>query len=454
MLIRPAPTRPVPPNPVPTASDARAHRLQRGLTIGTAALIIFPIMFPRSASTIFMVPLVATIIGGWVNGYRPTLKDLSSGLLLIFLAFAAWSLMSAAWSFSPKATLTKSPYLIAGIVGTAWTFSLVRQAPRNLLVAVGQGVIAGLLIGGALVAVEIWTEQAIQRFIQNLGGPYPDEVDKHYVVEKGIITALSDANLKRRTTIVTMLLLPGVALTWLLTRGTLRTGCLISFAVLTATVGLLSRHQSAQVALATGIGILALASVSLRSARAVVAVTWCAAALLVVPVVLKAHATGIHLQPQKLFYSARHRIVIWNFTAQQIAKAPLRGIGADATAALTGATEKALEVRGEKPLKDGEFDISASRHAHNAFLQMWYELGAIGAIIFAAMGLVVVATATQAQARTQPLLLAQFAAVAGMIGFSFSIWQLWFQGAIGLGVLATILVVALQQRSTAPPEPA
>jgi O-antigen ligase len=431
------------------ASERDALRLQHGLTIGTAALITFAIMFPRSTSTIFMIPLVATIACGWANGFRPSLKDLSSGLLLVFIGFAAWSLLSATWSFAPKATLTKSPYLIAGIFGTAWSFWLARQAPGNILAAVGRGVIAGLLIGGALVAAEIWTNQAIQRFIQNLGGPYPDEIDKHYVVQNGIITSLSDANLKRRITIVTMLLLPGVALTWLLTKETLRTGALISLAVLTATVGLISRHQSAQVALATGIGIGALAFISLRSARAIVAVAWCAAALLVVPVVVKAHATGIHLQPQKLFYSARHRIVIWNFTAQQISEAPLRGIGADATAALTGAIEKALEDRGEKPLKDGEFDISASRHAHNAFLQMWYELGAIGAVIFAAMGLVVVATAAQANARTQPLLLAEFAAVAGMIGFSFSIWQLWFQGAIGLGVLATMLVVALHNRSTA-----
>jgi exopolysaccharide production protein ExoQ len=77
---------------------------------------------------------------------------------------------------------------------------------------------------------------------------------------------------------------------------------------------------------------------------------------------------------------------------------------------------------------------------------MWYELGAIGAALFAAAGLAAVAAVGRARSQSQPLLLTQFAAVSGMIGFSFSIWQLWFQGAIGLGALALVLAVALKER--------
>jgi O-Antigen ligase len=417
-----------------------------GLTLGTATLIVFSIIFPRSASTNFIVPMVVAIAFGWDNQRVPTLRDLSSGRLFRVVAvFAIWALLSTMWSFAPKATFSKPPYLIAGIVGTAWTLWLARQTPPEILAAVAKGVVLGLLLGGALVVFEIWTAQALQRFVLNIGGPFPDRVEKHFEVKNGIVINVSEANLKRRTTLVSMLLLPGAALAYLLLQDRLRWAVLTALAGLTITVLLYSRHQSAQVALVAAACMFCLARLNLRWARNVAVTGWCAAALLVVPIVVWAHSTGIHKQPEKLFYSARHRLVIWNHTAAQIPKAPLLGIGADATASYTLSIEKALEARGERLPKDGQFDISTASHAHNAFLQMWSELGAVGALIFAGLGMALVAAIGRVRAKLQPLLLAQFAAVTGMIGFSFSIWQLWFQGAIGLGLLAISLVVTINR---------
>jgi O-antigen ligase len=419
----------------------------RGLLIGTTALIAVSIIFPRSTSTNFIVPLVLALTFGWDNRQQPTFKELSSNrLLMIFGVFATWALLSAVWSFAPKATLTKPPYLIAGIIGTACTVWLARKAPREILVPIGQGVVLGLLCGGEFVAFEIWTSQALQRFVLNIGGPFPDRIEKHFEIRNGIVINISEANLKRRTTLVSLLLLPGTALAYMLLRDRLRWAVLTAYAAVAVTVLLYSRHQSAQVAVVAAACTFGLANLSLRGTRSIAVAAWCVAAMLVVPVVVWAHSTGIHKQPDKLFYSARHRLVIWNHTAKQIPKSPLFGIGADATASYTGAVEKALVEKGERPPKDGEFDVSTASHAHNAFLQMWSELGAIGATLFAVLGIATVGAIGRMRATVQPLLLAQFAAVAGMIGFSFSIWQLWFQGAIGLGMLASLLVVWLDER--------
>jgi hypothetical protein len=412
------------------------------LIYGPAALILFAIIFPRSASTIFMVPIIGAIAVGWAAGCRPAARDLvNSGLTLALVAFAAWAMVSAVWSFSPKATLNKPPYLFAAVVGVGWVLWLMRSAPADVLAALGRGVLLGTICGGLLVSFEIVTQQALMRFAQNLGGPYPDEIDKHYEVRNGIVVFVSDANLKRRITIVSLLLLPSAVFAVGLAKSRTRlVGCGALLAIATAVL-LRGSHQSAQVALTAGLAVYGLAALALSWTRLAVGVAWTAAALLVVPAVLWLHSTGVHKDPAKLFYSARHRIVIWDYTAKQWQLAPVLGIGADATAAHTASVENARLAKGEARVWDAEFEVSTASHAHNAFLQMWYELGAIGAAIFALIGVAAIAAIRHTRPAVQPLMLAQFAAVSGMIGFSFSIWQLWFQGAIGLAALAMLLAV-------------
>jgi O-Antigen ligase len=253
------------------------------------------------------------------------------------------------WSFAPKASVTKPPYLAAGIAGLAWTAWFARLAPRPVLMAVAGGVLLGLIFGGALVSFEISTQQAIARFINNLGGPYPDELDKHYQIVNGVVVWVSDANIKRRITIVSLLLFPATILAALQPQGRARMAALSGLLVIATIILLFSRHQSAQVALAAGLAAFGLAALTRKGARWLIGTLWCACALLVVPAVMWAHSTGIHKQPEKLFFSARARIVIWNSTVQELPKAPLLGIGADATGSYTAAIEKARKDRGEPP---------------------------------------------------------------------------------------------------------
>lgn len=179
-------------------------------------------------------------------------------------------------------------------------------------------------------------------------------------------------------------------------------------------------------------------------------VIWCSACLLVIPIVVALHQTDLHKKSSLGFTSARHRIVIWNTTAAKVWKSPILGIGADATATLTEVEAKQnLAETGNLP-RDGQFEASAARHAHNVFLQVWYELGAVGALLFMAVGLAVLALIARVNATAQPALLAHFAAVVGLMSFSYSVWQLWFQGAIGLGIMAMTLAVIMIDRKAHP----
>jgi O-antigen ligase len=147
---------------------------------------------------------------------------------------------------------------------------------------------------------------------------------------------------------------------------------------------------------------------------------WIAVIALVIPLALLAYQSKLY-HSTWLPRSAQHRIVIWGYTSQQIAKAPIFGAGI--------ATTRALEElqRNDTPFAPGsDFKLATEWHPHNVYLQIWYEAGAMGAAILLSIGLLVLRTLPGAPAKTQPYLYSTFVTCALMGASSFSLWQPWF----------------------------
>ncbi len=414
-------------------------RVRRAIMIVTACMVAFAIVFPRSATTIFLVPAVAAL-GVWfaLAQWRGTGLPLN-GLMLAILAFAGWSLISTAWSVAPFASLTKPLFLIAGAAGLTALFEITKKSEPEILAAVAHGFVLGFLGGAALVCFEILTDQAITQWFMRTFAMLREGYDKHLVVKDGVIVGVGEGNINRRATVVTLLIVPaGLLLATVADVRLRRTGIALLLAIC-AIMLVASTHQSSQAAILAGGIAFGLARLSSTWTRRAISVAWCASCLLVVPLVLFLHDANLH-KNAAVFNSARHRVVIWNATAEAVKKAPLLGIGADATAKQTEIATKAREASGTV-IKDGAYEVTTARHAHNAFLQVWYELGAVGAVVFMLAGLAALGLCMNAPALAQPFLLAQFAAIAGMIAFSFSIWQLWLQGAIGLGLIGILIAI-------------
>ncbi len=93
------------------------------------------------------------------------------------------------------------------------------------------------------------------------------------------------------------------------------------------------------------------------------------------------------------------------------------------------------------------FGWRAGAHAHNAFLQTWYELGAIGVILFMVTGSAVILSLGRLPRDTQRLALAQVAAVLAIIAFARGMWQAWLMALIGLAALYIALAVNVYRAS-------
>jgi O-antigen ligase len=145
--------------------------------------------------------------------------------------------------------------------------------------------------------------------------------------------------------------------------------------------------------------------------------------------------------------SARARIIIWQYTADRTLERPLLGIGVKSTSALRD-QEKHIR-KAEKP--DG-FVLArgTGQHAHNIFLQTWFELGLIGAILLALAGAAVVLRIAVLPLVAQPFGLATFTAFAAIAAFAWGMWQTWFICAIGLAPLYLRLAAAAAESRPKP----
>jgi len=116
------------------------------------------------------------------------------------------------------------------------------------------------------------------------------------------------------------------------------------------------------------------------------------------------------------------RLDIWSFAAAKIVEKPWTGWGLDASRT---------------------FGSAISLHTHDAALQVWLELGAVGAVIAAAFWIGVWSLIEGLARRDRTAAAAAAGAAVAYLaigGLSFGVWQEWW---LGLGAMAAVACICL-----------
>jgi len=217
---------------------------------------------------------------------------------------------------------------------------------------------------------------------------------------------------------------------------------------------LLSNHESSKAGLVASMAIFALATVWPAAMRKALWLVWCLAFVLVIPLATAAYKAELHTS-EHLPPSAQARVTLWAYTADQVPKAPILGIGGSSTRKIDQSPEnRRFEWR--KKFKTHGFGWRAGSHAHNAFLQAWYELGAVGVVLFMTAGSAIVLSLGRLPQATQRFALAQVAAFFAIAAFAWGMWQGWLMALTGLAALYVALAVNAYRASgpqTAAPAP-
>lgn len=175
--------------------------------------------------------------------------------------------------------------------------------------------------------------------------------------------------------------------------------------------------QGAELAVATGIGGALFVAIFAKRGAAILAAAL-AAGILAAPLVASAPQFDDLSQRRDVSVSVYHRAAIWSFAAERILEKPAFGWGMHASRAIPGAKAQFRPGAELMPL-----------HPHNAPLQLWLELGLVGAFGAAAL-MLALGRRIRGDAATRAALAGSLVAAFAVACVGYGIWQGWWMGAL------------------------
>jgi O-antigen ligase len=377
----------------------------------------------RAMAPMVTIAFLLAIVAHWRLHRRVPVPRLTL-LPLLAMLLLGWAVASSLWSIEPQRAIETPLSLAALLVLAAGAArALERDAPENTA-RLGPALAGGLALGIALLAFDHATQNLFRRAVRG----FPEWTPFIGFGVKPTVSLLA-------------LLLP---LVFAVPRLSLPAKLGIAGSGLA--VALWLPAESAKIAavlglVATGLAF-ALPRLVARLSAGLLALIFLAAPLLFGA----ALARMPDLSP--LPFSASHRVLIWDFAAAQIAERPLLGWGMEASRAIPGGTSGfdtatldrfGLTAPAERDFYMARHTQRLPLHTHNAALQVWLELGLVGAVLAAALAAAALLAASASPA-------AVGAAVAGAVTgqLSFGVWQPWWIASL---LLAAVIVVALRPRT-------
>lgn len=390
------------------------------IVLGMAAFVapLLAVYAPLGIAPLLAVTAVALLFGLMADrqAIRPPRL-----LILIAGSFLLWSAASTAWTLHPKAALL----VLAQITGVALgAIVTCASAPRANSRPVVNALLAALVLALAIYAIETLFNAPIQTFLKHRTGD-----------REAIYSAFN------RGLAVLVVLTPVAIMAFRKAHPVL---CAI-LAGVTATVVFFYFGSAMQ--LAAVVAIVAGIAVALAGRWVVRLIgTLALIGMLAAPFVAHRLITPdlVDFVSQRTdTVSAQHRLVIWRFVSERIMEKPLTGWGLDSARAMPGGKDQVqLHVRTcQAPcFRLGE---QLPLHPHNLALQLWLELGLVGAALgaVAVFGLFWAIAAWPLSRWDRALLAAQASTGLVISGLSYGAWQTWWLSALALAGALSLCVI-------------
>lgn len=378
------------------------------LLSGLAVVLpIVAILAPVQISATFIVFGFFTVLISRRRLNRRVLFWGASGVALVTI----WGALSSLWSVTPSASLerllTMAPLLGLGAAILAAAAQVDVVTRRMVERALQTGVILALTIL-ALILTASTLQGAV---FADASGPPPSALFKVGGTGLGAVTLIAAASLlrlrKRETAFV------AIVLTAIMIQTTNSTTAMIAY--LAGLVALLAAYFAPRAA-----GYAAALALPLF--------------ILMTPWVPTPPFSVLEVVND----SGLHRIAIWHFVSEHIQAAPLLGWGLDAARAFPGGDALLpVDYLGAEvqalPAWTALIDRGTAEliplHPHNNAMQIWLELGALGAMAYAAVFFAAALAITRmprADASQKAGLLALLTFQFVVAQSSFGIWQSWW----------------------------
>jgi O-antigen ligase len=381
------------------------------------ALLLAPlavVLQSKAMTPIALVAMALCVVAHWRQAHR--LPWPGGAVVATGLALGLWGACSAAWAIEPARALANGLSLTAMVLLAAAAARALAEGDAATRRPLAWMLAFGLVVGLGTAGIDSMTGNAIRAGVRGLS-------EVPMTLAFGLKPAGS----------VMALLLPLAAALPIpaLSRVTFLVTGLLMLAVLPG--------DTAKIAALAGLLAAGAAWLAPRAASRLLG-----AALAVLILAMPLLVAAIPAAPvERLPASALHRMLIWDFTAERIAERPLAGWGMEASRQIPGGRDQPSaatldRMRVTDPALRRWFAEPHVQilplHPHNGALQLWLELGGIGAAIAALLAWFLGVAAARAPCPAAAAGVLASGAVTAML--SFGAWQAWWVAAMLLAAAA------------------
>jgi O-antigen ligase len=419
----------------------------RAAPVRLAEILAFafgPIAFlaPLGLAPLFAAFAALAVFERWRLGRADLLAPFRSWP--VAWAFVAWAVLSCTWAIRPGGALVEALKLglevWAGFFVLRFADDLAPRSCDRLVLAAA----SGLAIGALVAIADVFAGGAVAKFFHPSKAEYVGLVFSRGL--EFVQTGGFGITYSRGLTVSAIAALPLSLLLWRRDRR-IAAGTLF---LLIAVAAFLLSTLAAKLAVVAAVVGLGVAQVSQRTAKAI-AVLAVAAGLLMPGFAWIELPPDVACRLAQSKTSIMHRMEIWNFAAHRALDRPIAGWGLDGARWIPGGNEDVvlatcgLASNPHYVLRGNALPL----HTHSAPLQIWLELGGVGAVLCAALVLWVAARAEAVcrAARDRAVLAVMLAAMFPVAFVSYGVWQSWW-------IAACLLIGAFIRAGLGKPEPA
>ncbi|NQU60683.1 MAG: DUF1674 domain-containing protein [Rhodospirillales bacterium] len=410
-------------------------KIHSGHILGLAALLFMPmvVLLPKSIAPLFALTALAVLIVE--AGRRRRVPILAGPVTYALAAMSVWAFVTWGWSINPAETLKTGMALAATFFGGAVLATVATGLSEREKKVFQNGLIIGGIAGFILIAFEFATDVWLTTFMYGLAGK---------IMFLDITTGRHTNVLKPGLAATALFFWPWAIALWS------RVPAPFSALIIGGALALMFLGKGMAVMIGVGVGALVFAA-ALALPRAV---PWAFAGAIVLGVLTAPMVPGLFPNPLTegkkaswLSMSAAHRLVIWGNAVKHIKEKPLLGGGFDSTRALYGVEDR-VKYTYPKEITGNSWTTTFFEpiplHPHNAVLQVWLELGMVGAFILVALLLAIIRSINR-RAEDGMGRAGSFALLASgltIASLSFGAWQSWWLSTVLLSAVFMISALA------------
>lgn len=415
-------------------------KLQQAAAVSTWCVITFYIANPLAA------PLLLVAVAVAAYAFTPARDELSALAIGLSVAFFVWMCLSLFWTLDKRPALAAIALYAVVLPATLFGLAAAGQMPKALQRTIAVAFVIGFAVAAWVSLEEMLTDHFLRRAL-NTYIPLTRGRSIQTRAESGWILLLQSYATNKNVAALMFLFWPALLMSRVVARQPIEHWLRwATVAALTCAVAL-SDHETSKLALLVGAVVFGMAFWSRRVAFGLVAVGWVAATVLIVPAARTIFLAGAY-KIEQLQFSGRHRVVIWGHTSERILKNPLLGYGLASTRVI----DETADVPDKAVIPGTNIPSGTNVHSHNMFLQIWHEIGGVGALLMMLAGLPVLGWLRTRSDQTAPYLMAAFATAVCIASLSWSLVAVWFVASFGFmavwirfaDVVATSLTPSVQ----------